>query len=250
MPMKFQLTTLVGLFGSLLSSAHGLLYPVHQGNLGAGIDFNAIMFHSPFKFFVVTLALLTASLLIVIQFPNHKLLNLTSGLALSVCILFVVVSEFQMGATSHWYLRSSVALIVLICAALIASMNILQIKAADIAPTPLPIFSLLAVFVFIVSVNSALGWSKYLYLIENTVNRAPGVMSYGELHATAKMDVIYSGSWSTSYLSIVLRYGPNSGVVQNAFPEQVSQQVSPDHDANKLILVFPIYDKSFPYWRQ
>lgn len=245
-PVRFKLATLLALCASLLSSAHGLLYPVHQANLGSGIDLNTIMFHSPFKFFVVTLAVIVSSLFIAIHFPSNIFLNLTSGLALILCILFVTDNDFQMGATSHWYLRSSVALVVIICAALIAVFHFFKIKSGDRKLTIYPVFALVATFTFIVTANSAIGWNNYLYLIENTVNRAPGVMTYGELHATEKMDKVYSGSWSTSYMSMVLRYGPNAGVIQNAFPEQVS----PDHDADNLVLVFPVYDKSFPYWRQ
>jgi hypothetical protein len=246
MPMKLQVIVMGGLVLSLLSSAHGLLYPVHKKNLESGIDLTTIMFHSPFLIFILIVLILMASLFIAIQFPNFMVLNLISGLVLSLCIVFVVTSEFQMGATSHWYLRSSVTLVVLMCGTLISVMHIFQIEAADVTPTPFPIFALVAVFTLIVSVNSALGWNKYLYLLENTVNRSPNVMEYGELHTPIEMDKTYSGSWSTTYLSVVLRHGPNSGIVQNAFPKQVP----PDHNANNLILVLPIYDNSFPFWRQ
>jgi hypothetical protein len=245
-PIKFQLIILICLIASLLSSAHSLLFPVHQANLVAGIDLNTVMFHSPFQLFIATIVILTASLFTVIHFPNHVPLNLIAGLLLSFCILFVVISQFQMGATAHWYLRSSVSMVVLVCAALIAGTHIFQIKSTDITPTPLPIFALVALFTFIVSVNSALGWQRYLYLIENTVNRSPNVVLYRELQVPIGMDKIYSGAWSTPYLSVVLRYGPNSGIVNNPFPEKVS----PGHDANNLRLILPIYDDSFPYWRR
>ena len=63
---------------------------------------------------------------------------------------------------------------------------------------------------------------------------------------TDELNRLYSGTWSTETLSLVLRYGPTDASVSNEFPELVD----PDHYSIDLIEQYPRFDKAKPYWSQ
>lgn len=96
------------------------------------------------------------------------------------------------------------------------------------------------------SANSTIGWTQYVNRIEFLVNSSNEKVEYSGLALTNDLNRLYSGTWSTETLSLVLRYGPTGASVSNEFPELVD----PDHYSIDLIEQYPRFDKAKPYWSQ
>jgi hypothetical protein len=242
------------LAASAVSSLNGLLNPVIPQNLESGISLSTISAHAPLHFFLFITGIFFMYVVCKLVFKKRggTINNFVFSTFLLAVVLYIMFTNFQIGPTAHWYLRGAVSAFTIGTAALIAGIQILKYEtkmsnfSSSSSSSSSSFLALAAILTLVVTINSAVGWSQYLYLIENTVNRAPGVMSYGELHSPTRLDNEFVGLWSTTYLSIVLRYGPSAGVIQNPFPEQAL----PEHDANNLVNSLPIYSKGYPYWKQ
>lgn len=106
---------------SALSSASGLVAPVSSENLQSGFDLGAIFSHTPTTFFFITVALLSVGMISLLIGSRAFWLTILCIGNVLLLLLFVMVSNQQVGPSAHWYFRSPVTVIVATIAICIAS---------------------------------------------------------------------------------------------------------------------------------